>query len=865
MNDKKDYKKRMAQIFAGNNFRIFPLGVNSKKPAIKSWPEKATSNIKDIENWWTQNPNFNVGLATGNKIVVIDLDVKNGKNGVNSLKNWELNNMRLPPTREARTVSGGKHMYYKINKPYRNRTDLLDGVDIRGDGGYVVAPGSEIDGTAYEWINNLPIADADEAVYKFLETSTSKCLNNQSSINLKSQQLPEVIPEGKRDDTIFRYACSLQAKGFEDEEISNMVYTANEERCKPPLTENIVEQKILQALKYEKGKKFIKTNVDFEDVDEVDDFNEEAISELTREELISVKLFTYLISIVDVFRKEQVETKCLNRARELKIANDFKRNYRAYQTNLALQGKMTKLNSTHFDGQPFSLICGEWIADDAGVRLLKTNNNGNIAFDIASTIPIMPTAILENTDSGIEKVKIEFYKNGWKSIICDRSTTASSCKIIEIANAGVEVNTENSKMLVKYLADCVSMNLDSLPKFKALGRLGWVNDKFMPYDSDLLFDGEKENKFLYEAVESAGTLDAWVEFMKPLRQNLYLRLLMAASFASPLIEKVNALPFVFHLWGGTGSGKTVGLMAAMSIWGNPKMGKMVRTMNMTANSMMSTAAFLCNFPFAGDELQTIKNRWEGYDNLIMKVTEGIDRGRMSYDKLNELKSWKCSFLFTGEEPCTKASSGGGTKNRVIEIECADKVVDNGNQIVNFINKNFGYAGIEFINGIKQEKNLAEHYSNIFNDIMTKCNTTEKQAIAMALMLLGDRLAVKYIFKDEKVLQLSDVSKFLSSAEEVDIAERAYDHVINLAARHSSRFTETNAGEHWGKINGNYILFSKNALEKEMALEGFDFDAVKNKWFQKGYLVKSKTNRFFHQTQVFGIRASYVMLKQKMDD
>ena len=109
-------------------------------------------------------------------------------------------------------------------------------------------------------------------------------------------------------------------------------------------------------------------------------------------------------------------------------------------------------------------------------------------------------------------------------------------------------------------------------------------------------------------------------------------MMMAASFASPIIEKVNALPFVFHLWGGTGSGKSVALMAAMSVWGNPSMGKMVRTMNMTSNSMLSTAAFLKNIPFAGDELQTIKSKWDNYDKLIMCITEGVDRGRMSYDK-----------------------------------------------------------------------------------------------------------------------------------------------------------------------------------------------------------------------------------------
>ncbi len=390
----------------------------------------------------------------------------------------------------------------------------------------------------------------------------------------------------------------------------------------------------------------------------------------------------------------------------------------------------------------------------------------------------------------------------------------------------------------------------------------------MPYDSDIKFDGEKENKYIFDAVCQAGSYERWVEFIAPMRKNLYLRLAMAASFASVLIEKVNALPFVFHLWGGTGTGKTVGIMIAMSVWGNPRMGKMVRTMNMTANSMLATSAFLCNLPFAGDELQTIKSRWENYDSLIMKITEGIDRGRMSYDRNNELKTWKCSFLFTGEEPCTKDSSGGGVKNRVIEIECVDEVIDTlkGNDIISFINENYGYPGIKYIKGVKKEKNLQEQYAEIFNEIMNTCDTTEKQAMAMALMLLGDKLARKHIFRNDEELTIFDVMEILTSAKEVDISERAYDFVINLVAKNSNRFVdEGNNGEVWGKIDNEFILINKNVLVKEMSAEGFEFEAVKSKWADKGYLIKNKRNKLTHQTHCYGIKANYIKLKQKDDE
>ena len=609
-----------------------------------------------------------------------------------------------------------------------------------------------------------------------------------------------------------------------------------------------------------------------------EEYNELAQDEyctLTKEDLISAELFEKLLNIKNGFQRTQAETACVSRARELKVVNDFNRNYKAYKISIAQKEVNNHGLKTDFVDQPIELNCGEWLTNGFGVKRNKVNiNNGTVSMEVASPIPIMPVEILENMDTGIEKLRIAFYKSDWKYLICERSKIANSNKIIELADKGIEVNSENSKLLVSYIADCVAMNLHTLPRHKAISRLGWVDNEFMPYDSDIKFDGEKENKYLFEAVDQAGSYERWLEYVEPLRKNKYVRLAMAASFASPLIEKTNALPFVFHLWGGTGSGKTVGIMIAMSIWGNPRMGKMVRTMNMTANSIMATSAFLCNIPFAGDELQTIKSRWENYDTLIMKITEGIDRGRMSYDKNNELKTWKCSFLFTGEEPCTRTSSGGGTKNRVVEIECINKVVENGNEVVNFINNNYGYAGIKFIDGIRKEKKLQEQYAKIFNEIMSTCDTTEKQAMAVGLMLLADRLACKYIFKNDTELKINDVSEYLTSAKDVDIAERAYDFVINLIARNGNKFPDQtddrfNSGyvnlEVWGRIEQDTVLINKDVLTKEMSAEGFEFDAVKSKWDSKGYLIRNSQNKFTHQTKCYGIKANYVKIKLKNDD
>ena len=126
---------------------------------------------------------------------------------------------------------------------------------------------------------------------------------------------------------------------------------------------------------------------------------------------------------------------------------------------------------------------------------------------------------MQNDDTGIEKLKIEYYKkNKWNKIVVERATVANNNKIIDLASKGVEVNSDNSKNLVKYIADCVAKNLDTIKTCRAVSHLGWTNNSFMPFDKDIVFDGEKENKYLYASVCKKGKLEDWIEYMKPLRK-----------------------------------------------------------------------------------------------------------------------------------------------------------------------------------------------------------------------------------------------------------------------------------------------------------------------------------------------------------
>ena len=600
------------------------------------------------------------------------------------------------------------------------------------------------------------------------------------------------------------------------------------------------------------------------------DIELDRINKMTSNELLSTDTFEMIFNCENSVRREQLKGYCISQAKRIHIVNEFKSMLRAYSIELAKElNKTDKGKTTNFVDQPVQLSCGEWICDNTGVRKnIFNKNTGGYEAVYASKIPILITEILENVDDGTEKLRIAFFKNGWKTFLCRRSVPASNTKIIDLADYGVDVSSDNAKYLVKYLADLTAYNLDVIPRYKATSKVGWLNqNEFVPY-CDFRFDGENEFGGIYNSICEAGDFEKWRSCINKLRigSNIF-RMQVAASFASVLIEKLNILPWILHVWGGTGNGKTVGLMAAMSVWGDPAPGRMTRTMNMTLNSTMAIADFLNNIPFAGDELQTVKQYNVNYDTLIMQCTEGIGRGRMKYDALQRSQTWRCAFMFTGEEPITRENSGGGAKNRVLEVEATEKIVYNGNETVNIISENYGHAGRIFIECIKnQGARIKEIYRQYYEEITDNYDTSEKQAMAMACLLTGEALAEEYIFKSGiPVLKPQDVCSYLTRVKDIDTSERAYDYLINTIAMNTNKFTENTIGETWGRIDDMYVLINKQVAINQLRNGGFEFDAVKKKWAESGYLVMNSQGKFVHQTKCYGLKSSYIKLKLKPED
>lgn len=587
------------------------------------------------------------------------------------------------------------------------------------------------------------------------------------------------------------------------------------------------------------------------------------------------EIFYEIFEIEDNIERTQYIESLRNTARQLKRVTEFNNLYKSFVLDYAQRQKQTG-NKTQFTDQPLELICGEWTANDLGVRTIRYDKNAMPVPYQACSHPILPVEILKNVDTAEERITLAYFKSAaWQTITVDRSVCANTNKIVDaLSQFGIEVTSDNAKNMVRYISDCVGLNPLTLNPKKSINRLGWVGNSFTPYADDIRYEGDMDYEAIFRNVKEAGSFETWLNLCAGLRKNVPLRMMMAASFASVLLEPLKVLPFVLHVWGTTGTCKTVALMVSMSIWGNPKMGGLVKTMNMTRNAIMRNAAFLCSIPFAGDELQTIKDKWQGnFDQLIYQITEGVDRGRArAYGGVEETRTWKNSFLFTGEEPVTKANSGGGSKNRVIEIAIDGPLVEDGHYVSSVVQENYGVAGRKLVEYIQEAEEgvLTERYRQLFEQLC-RLDTTDKQAMAMACILLADELAVELFFPKEQPLGIGQVSQYLQSALEVDVAERAYQSVLNWAAKNPVRFEDPkadnspNKGEVWGKIDGEILILNRDVLLGYLEQNGFDYTAVSRKWNDKGYLKKTPQSKFIHNTKVYGIKSSYIKLILPQDD
>ncbi|HKS27869.1 MAG TPA: phage/plasmid primase, P4 family [Pyrinomonadaceae bacterium] len=264
--------------YASRNWKVIPLHTPEaqgqcscrkkdcssvgKHPRTMNGLKDATTDEKKIRIWWGMWPEANIGVVTGAEsgIIVLDVDPRHG--GGESLTRLQDEHGELPETPESSTGGGGVHIIFaQSGTALRNSAGKLGaGLDIRADGGYIVAPPSlHQSGRRYGWMNyEESLASMPDWMMRLLtETPKREVARRQKGrSNPFDSSSGEFIPEGRRNSTLASLAGRMRRWGIEEAEMTAALLVANENRCSPPLPEEEVRSIATSVSRYDPKESF---------------------------------------------------------------------------------------------------------------------------------------------------------------------------------------------------------------------------------------------------------------------------------------------------------------------------------------------------------------------------------------------------------------------------------------------------------------------------------------------------------------------------------------------------------------------------------------------------------------------------------
>lgn len=577
----------------------------------------------------------------------------------------------------------------------------------------------------------------------------------------------------------------------------------------------------------------------------------ENVNQLQRDSFFSRDLYDELMAIESDLDRQVMAGQLRSKAKEYGIVKTFDDTRNAAEREMSKYLKQeisgtskvmgeckTNFSLRDQDGQ---LNCGEWVADDEGVRV-----HTDKGLMIVCPHPIFISRILRNAETGKYKVELIYsVRSKIKHIFVGREVIASTTKIIKLAEDGVQVTNLTAPMLVQYLSDLESLNPDLIKEEISTSKLGWIDGvdrdgtsikQFLPHMANIVFDNETNYRSLVDSIKSYGDPQKWYSLVKDIRAKRQPEVLinLAASFASVLVEPCGTLPFIVSLWGGTGIGKSVILKLCTSVWADPSEGRYIADPKATYTAMEMRLDVLNNLPLTIDDMAQVTAQYDGdFSELIYKWCSGKGRERSNKELgLNKLTSWRNCTITNGERSLVDETAQGGAINRVIDIESNGSVLFDGkagNKTVKVVESSYGHAGEDFImviNNIGYE-NLPAIYTEWYDKLKEESQRLgvekeDKQLAPMALILTADYLIEKYLFCDDVRIDIETALSYLRNKGESSEERNAYEYLIEMCVAYSSRFNEDgeDARELWGFFRDGYVYIIGTIFNKIMKDGGF---------------------------------------------
>ena len=239
-----------AMAYTQKGYRVFPVRAGEKRPETANGFHDATIDPGQIEAWFGNNPQLNIGIPTGGMLVV-DIDPE----GLNWLEEDAEKRASLTEAPWASTPRGGHHFWFRQPEGMELRNSvsrLAPGVDTRATGGYVVVSPSCVGDGHYTWVEGKELPPIDQLPEPPLWLLDSLEALDQPSTGRELVELDQgQIPEGSRNHTLFSRACAMRRTGWQETEIEAALQEANRQRCNPPLPEGEVRMIAQSVCRYE--------------------------------------------------------------------------------------------------------------------------------------------------------------------------------------------------------------------------------------------------------------------------------------------------------------------------------------------------------------------------------------------------------------------------------------------------------------------------------------------------------------------------------------------------------------------------------------------------------------------------------------
>ena len=452
---------------------------------------------------------------------------------------------------------------------------------------------------------------------------------------------------------------------------------------------------------------------------------------------------------------------------------------------------------------------------------------------IVCRTPIILKQRLKSIETGEEKIEIAFKRDDkWNTATYPRSMVFQSRSITGLADLGCTVTSENAKPLVRFLEALEAENIDILDVRESTSTFGWqTRDRFLPgHDGGLVLDIDPSLQSWAAAYCQRGSLDAWIEQMRPHRSRYKFRFILAAAFTAPLLRVLRQRIFFVYNWGGSKGGKTAALKAALSAWGDPE--RLMVNFNATQVALERMAGFFCDLPLGIDERQLAGSKQEQLEKIVYMLASGTGRARGSKTGgLQQMQTWRTVCLATGEEPIGQSTSMTGVNTRMIEVVGGpfDKEGD-ASEMHQRSAQNCGWAGREFVGHILSygEDAILEEYNAILAMLKDAAGNASASHIAsVAAVATADAMIGRLFFGDgqEAALHALDMAMQIlgdiSANELPDVNENAVQFIADWIKMNEEAFS-LDSKVRYGSIVDDVAHVYPTALREALEKAGFSY-------------------------------------------